>query len=348
MAHRAADRLAVGMFDVDVREERLLDEVIHGDRVETLRLQPLRVPPEDGQPPLAIERLIAPGGPTRPPVLLVHGLAQNRFTWRISRRSLAGALAAEGYDVLNLELRGHGNSRAYGAGNATCFEEYVTDLRRVVDRCDAPPFLIGHSLGAAVCLAAVAEGADVRGLVHLAGVYHFARANRTLRALARLSLLAERGLLFAPVRLSTGWAGDLIARLYAVTDIAGYGAPIAGWAPDSMERPLLEERLRRGFDWTSVEVWLQMCRWATGEPFAWAERFCARDLPLLVIVGDQDPLVQIADVRSLYDGSCSRDRQLLVMEPFEHQVHWGHIDLILGRRAPEEVWPRLLGWLRDR
>lgn len=335
------------MFQAVVRHEELVDEVVHGRHSARLRIRRLELPAENGGPPLAIEQLTLPEGPTRPPVVLVHGLAQNRHTWRISRRSLAGALAERGYDVLNLELRGHGLSRRYGAGNATCFQDYTDDLSRVLQRCPEPAFVVGHSLGAAVCLDA-ATRVPVRGVVHVAGVYRFAGANRVLRALARTSLALEQFLLLPGLRIRTRWAGDLIGRLYAFTDVAGYGAPIAGWAPGSIERELLEERLRLGFDWTSVEVWLQMCRWATGTPFEPGERFCALDVPLLVIVGDRDPLVRPADARALYEASRSRDRTFLLMEAFEHGVHWGHIDLILGRRAPDELWPRLLDWLDAR
>jgi alpha-beta hydrolase superfamily lysophospholipase len=307
---------------------------------QTLRLD------ADG-PPLAIERTVAVGGATLPAVILVHGLAQNRFTWRISGRSLVARLAAEGFEVLNLELRGHGLSRAYGSGNARSFQEYVDDLERVVVRCPSPPFAIGHSLGAAVAIGAAVRR-PLAGLVHLAGLYTFARRNRVLRALARLTLAAEPALVLAPVRLSTGWAGDLIGKLYSITDVAGYGFPIAGWTPGSIERDLLAERLAKGFDWTSTEVWLEMSRWAIGQEFAYAAAFRAIDVPLLVIAGDQDRLVRPGDARECYEQSGSSDRTFWLFDAFEHGVHWGHVDLILGRHAPREVWPRLAAWLRER
>jgi polyhydroxyalkanoate synthase len=328
------------------QEERLTLTVDGEERLEVVR-QHLRIPAEGGEPPLAVERTVRAEGASRPPVILVHGFAQNRYTWRISDRAFCGHLASQGFEVLNLELRGHGRSRAMGAGNARAFSEYVLDARRVVERCRARPFLIGHSLGGAVGVG-VATEVPLAGLVQLAGVYRFARHNRTLRALARATLLCEPLLLAAPVRVRTGWAGELIAKMYAVTDIAGYGAPIAGWAPDSIERELLAERLAQGFDWTSAEVWLQMSRWATGEPFAWAEAFEGLDLPLLVIAGDSDPLVKVEDARLCWERSRSTDKELLVFDMFEHEVHWGHVDLVLGRRAPRIVWPRISAWMLER
>ncbi len=323
--------------------ERVEEVAEPGRTVEVLR-ERLALDAADGHPPIAVERTVAPGGATRPPVLLVHGFAQNRFTWRVSARSFCAYLAREGFEVLNLELRGHGLSRELGAGNASHFADYVADARRVVEALDQRPFVIGHSLGGAVGVGLCTE-TPVRGLVHLAGIYTFASANRTLRALARLTLAWERALLFAPIRLHTRWTGELVASLYAVTDIMGYGSPISGWAPESLEREVLAERLVQGFDWTSVEVWLQMSRWALGEPLAWREAFRRTDVPLLVVWGDLDPLVTEEDALACFEESGSSDKQWIRFDAFEHGAHFGHVDLILGRSAPAIVWPTLREWL---
>jgi pimeloyl-ACP methyl ester carboxylesterase len=324
----------------------VLDEVVHGGVTVEVERTELHLPGDGEHPPLAIERTVGQRA-AGPPVVLVHGFAQNRYTWRVTGRSLVAWLAAQGHEVLNVELRGHGRSRALGAGNATQFADYVDDLSRVVDACDAPPVVIGHSLGGGVGVA-TATVRPLGGLVHLAGVYTFARGNPTLRALARLTLRLERQLLRTPLRMSTGWAGSLLARLYAVTDIAGYGAPIAGWVPESIERDLLAERLERGFDWTSVEVWLQMARWARGEPFVWSDAFQQTDVPLLVLCGDHDPLVREVDARACFEQSGSSDKEFVLFDAFHHKVHWGHVDLILGRHAPEVVWPVIASWLASR
>ena len=335
------------MSHFDVMTDATVDETVHGDRTTTVRRQALRLPETDAAPALAVERTVAPGGATRPPVLLIHGLAQNRYSWRLSGRSLCARLAESGHDVYNLELRGHGLSREYGARNATSVAQYVVDAARTARACPEPPFVIGHSLGGAVGVGA-ATVADLRGLVHLGGVFSFASANPTLRAIARLTLRVEPRLRRFPARMSTRWAGDLLGRLYRITDIAGFGFPIAGWTPGSMERDLLEERLALGFDWESLEVWIEMSRWARGEPFPWAEDFSGLNLPLLVISGDHDVLSRPSDGRACFEASGASDRTHWVFDSFEHERHWGHIDLVLGSRAPHHVWPRLLQWLADR
>lgn len=329
------------MDRIDASPPESLREVVHGDEVAALVRQELVV--RGAGPPIAVERSAPPDG-GRALVVLVHGLAQNRFTWRIEGRSLCAWLVQRGFEVWNVELRGHGRSRALGAPSATAFDDYVDDLARVVSQAGQAPFVVGHSLGAAVALS-VAPEYTLRGLVHLAGVYRFAEHNWALRALARLTLGFESHLRSAPPRVRTALLGRILGRLYALSDVAGYGAPISGWAPGSIERPLLEDRLARGFDWTSAEIWIQMSRWALGEPAPFVDSFPSLSMPLLVVAGDADPLVKPDDARAAFAASQSPDKELVVFDAYEHRVHWGHIDLILGQHAPEIVWPRLGDWL---
>jgi pimeloyl-ACP methyl ester carboxylesterase len=69
--------------------------------------------------------------------------------------------------------------------------------------------------------------------------------------------------------------------------------------------------------------------------------------PLLVVCGSKDRLTPLEDVRVAYDRSGADSKELLVCGR-EHgfSADYGHIDLVFGRRAREEVFPRLRDWLR--
>ena len=64
---------------------------------------------------------------TRAPVLLVHGFGQNRYSWHLPARSFANHLARAGFDVFNLDLRGHGRSRDHGSQRCRGVEDYVQE-----------------------------------------------------------------------------------------------------------------------------------------------------------------------------------------------------------------------------
>src|SRR5215475_3414918 len=99
-----------------------------------------------------VRRDAALGG-TLAPVLLVHGYGQNRYAWHLPARSFSNYLARAGFDVFNLDLRGHGRSRHFGARAPRSVDEYISeDLPIAVEEVLShtgrrPPFVVGHSLG---------------------------------------------------------------------------------------------------------------------------------------------------------------------------------------------------------
>lgn len=112
-----------------------------------------------GQLPLAVDRY---GPPDGAPVILLHGGGQTRHAWGATARSLAAA----GYHVLSLDLRGHGDSGWSTTGDYG-FDAFREDVAAVLASLDRPAILVGASLGGIAALLAVGEGAQdrVRALV---------------------------------------------------------------------------------------------------------------------------------------------------------------------------------------
>ncbi len=108
--------------------------------------------------PLAV-RISGPDD-TRPPVLLVHGMAGDHTTWR----RFAAALRRSGRRVVSVDLRGHGRS---GHADSYRLDDFRDDLQFVVDALGVERFdLLGHSLGAHTALRlAIAQPGRVRRLV---------------------------------------------------------------------------------------------------------------------------------------------------------------------------------------
>jgi pimeloyl-ACP methyl ester carboxylesterase len=185
------------------------------------------------------------------------------------------------------------------------------------------------------------------GVVGIGALFGFGRGNRTMKRLCRLTRLAKP-LLLEQTDLNTVWIGRAINRIYGLADVLGYGFPIAGWYPGSIERELLEERLERGFDWTSIKIWTEMSEWSERGSFNFAHLWRNVDVPVYVMVGDRDCILPLEDARGAYDLSGSEDRTLQVFDDYENQVHWGHLDLILGRWASQHTWPALDEWMSGR
>ena len=98
----------------------------------------------------------------RPTILMLHGGGQNRFSWK----NTGQILADEGYHVVAMDARGHGDSdRAPDADYAV--DTLTADVIHVLDAIDRPVVLIGASMGGLTgILVAESAGPDkVTGLV---------------------------------------------------------------------------------------------------------------------------------------------------------------------------------------
>jgi pimeloyl-ACP methyl ester carboxylesterase len=94
------------------------------------------------------------GDISAPPVLLLHGAGQTRHSWRTT----GSTLAAEGWHVVAIDLRGHGDSERSPAGDYR-LDDFAADVAEVSQALPTPPVLVGASLGGLAALAAVARGA---------------------------------------------------------------------------------------------------------------------------------------------------------------------------------------------
>jgi len=332
-----------------------VEQIVDGDERCTLVKQVVVTP---GSQPLGMVRKRLPG-PSEPrgTVVLVHGFAQNRYTWHMSRRSFSAYLASRGWDVFNVDLRGHGRSRRFGAEIPRILDDYITeDLPFCVEEAShlssaERVFLVGHSMGGLLSYAAAATSVRdrVRGIVTLGAPYRFGLGSRTLNALAQLaSAVHLTGLVDSGATVTLKGIARQLIKQRVIWDSSAVPIPIRAWLPGSVERELLEEYLGRAFDKTSVGVALAIMR--AGQEAAlkshdgsidYGAAFELLDRPLLVVAGTHDALAPPASVRPAYDRSRSTDKSYRAF-PF------GHIDLIVGREAPRTVWPLIETWLSRR
>ena len=113
------------------------------------------------------------GNPENPPAILLHGGGQTRYSWG----DTAAALADNGFHVISLDLRGHGDS-GWAPDGDYHLDRYVGDLLSVCNTLMRPAALIGASLGGLTALVAAGESpAPIASAVVLVDIAP--RINRT-------------------------------------------------------------------------------------------------------------------------------------------------------------------------
>ena len=86
-----------------------------------------------------------PASVTHPaPILLVHGMWHAAWCWEVY---FLPYFSQHGYVTCALSLRGHGGSEGHERLRWTSLNEYVSDVAEVAGQMEAPPILVGHSMG---------------------------------------------------------------------------------------------------------------------------------------------------------------------------------------------------------
>jgi pimeloyl-ACP methyl ester carboxylesterase len=288
------------------------------------------------------------------PVLLIHGVGANRYNLDFSDElSLAEYLATSGYDAWIIELRGRGFSsrpRLFSRYRYDwCFDEYVEQdlpaalaLVRRVTGADAVQ-CVGFSMGGMALLATLGDARvapSVRAAVAMAAPASFKRQSR---------YLAGRFI------RSARWLRHAFL-LRVVAPLAGYWHPAPIHIlhnPENLDGRTLRLAMVNLVTNFSRNEMLQFSDWIVNDVFRSIDR--RRDYraelgrvttPLLFLAGPRDLLAPPDMVKAAFDAVASRDKKLaLCSRARGFQVNYGHMDLVLGRAAPAEIYPLVRDWL---
>lgn len=291
-----------------------------------------------------------------PPVLMCHGLAMNRRAFALDpQASLARRLSDAGRDVWVLELRGAAaDTRGPGLRLAT-FDTYLTQdvpaaIAAVLERTGAAKVdWVGFSMGGMLAYAYLGarRGNDVRRLVTIGSPVRFDKHwFRRGPGVLPLLLVPFRGLPRVPFRL-----------------LALLPAPImATWFPWWLTRGLRPKHytpsmLRRVMANTLHDVpsgvAFQFARWlrhggfdSYDGKFDYYAGIADITVPTLMIAGSRDALAPPYSVEAAWERIGARDRTYVCVGPASGASdHYDHLDLILGGKAGDEVFPMVTRWL---
>lgn len=326
---------------------------------------PMMVPCDDGWN-LALHRF-APREMTRQhPVLMVHGIAANRLHFDLDGRySLARALRARGFDTYVLELRGAGMScppktfgprgASYGLADYT-ERDVPTAISAILELTGAKRLHgVGHSMGGMILLAvgvrAQAEMASITcigtPLLGALGQSLNARERRLLSLAARLmpaAAFTPPGQRRVPLRRILGAAGMLMPLSRRLAD--DFLINIANCEPSVLER-LAKEGIHDIPVQLITEITEHMAAGASPfGPYAYEAALHGIDAPVLAISGSVDriaPPASVAAAIAQLVGPDVRYREMGVA--MGDRCDYGHVDLLLGVNAPDEVYPQVIDFL---
>lgn len=306
---------------------------------------------------LAMER-IRPEKRSRKAVILSHGFfVGGTFLNLDEDHSLAQYLAREGFDVWNLSFRGTGRSLnpLRGGPKIWSLDDMIEkDIEAVIayvrKETNSPRVgWVGFEMGGLVAYGYLQRKADagLGALVTLGAPVTFTHPEQ--EPMKRLLKLEEsptwkRVFLY----LNGPFFGKLLPFFPKIERLFYNSENIE----DEVKLRFLEEAVTEIHPGVLDHLLLMIKR---GEfisakgTFSYRKNLSRIGLPVLVIGGENDPLAPPASLRTLHRSVGSADRTARIFGPrSKDSAAYGHFDLILGRKAKEEVFPVIAKWLKPR
>lgn len=226
----------------------------------------------------------APGdAPARGLVVLLHGWEGSAQSSYLCNAALA--LGRRGFDVFRLEFRDHGDGQHLNPGlfHSCRIDEVVGAVKAIAERWPTRPLLLaGFSLGGnfalRVALRAPAAGIEV---AHTLAVCPAIDPANVLLAMERAPWFYQQYFLLK-------WRRSLARKQAAFPDLYDFGP----WMRGLRLRAMTRELIVRYSEFDSLEAYLD--GYAIGH-----DRLAGLSVPVTVLTSADDPIIPVADFRSL-------------------------------------------------
>lgn len=299
------------------------------------------------------------GPPAESAVLLVPGLGASPLAFSLhDRRSLVSTLIANGRSPWQVDFQLSWRSpRQDAMALVHALQAALAELRRHLGQPIEAVDAIGHSLGGILLLALAADGVPFRRLVTLASAVDF---NLGRAAPPRALSLAPRGvgpLAFGPLKSGARRAGGLPTQ-----GLASWAAPLWGrgldlpierdqFHPGTTPGPISRRMMREGVRDMPLALLLDLAdlfsrRGLSLGPHGRALRDALDQVvpPVLMVAARQDRQCPLEAVRAAA-ARLPRGRLLEVGGEGRKGEGYGHVDLLTGSPAPEQVFDPITRFL---
>lgn len=334
---------------------------------------------EDGWT-LAVHHYPPEGIPkNKPPVILCHGLNQNYLFWDLTPKwSFAQYLSQAGFDVWSVSLRGSGKSTKPGWAQFLELNQLRSDLLDVNQydyrkfnwnlddfiRKDVPILIrfvqeqsgrkkltwIGHSMGGMILYGYLGIEHDhdpgIVNAVLIGAPGEIAHpASELFQVIVTREALLRMALLLNTKNVSV-FNAPFAHRLHGPLQILNYNE-------ENMSKDVLARFNAHVVENSSPGVITQLKKVVEAGDFVsvdgktnYSQNIPNLHVNLLCIAGKLDNMALPGSVLKIYHEARSSDKTYRLFGVANgYSVDYGHNDLILGKKAPEEVYPYILSWL---
>ena len=290
------------------------------------------------------------------PIILSHGLASNEYSLDLNRSlSLAYFLKQAGYTVFVLSLRGasksyHNSLLGYKDFSFDDIVEYDVPavIQRIRELTGASKVnWVGHSMGAMIAQAFLGRRLkgheDVASFVSLGAPAHLKRLRDThLGKLAKYYHIRR----FISLRFSSFFLAPFFARINTPFNNLAYNK-------EDIDKETIKDLLKNSVEDIAPSLALQFSRWirdgkwnSLDASLDYVKSLKGIHLPTLFLAGMDDKLSPPQAVRIVWKKISSRKKRIVVLSKKNgFSTDYCHTGLILGKKAPKEVFPMVLDWL---
>jgi pimeloyl-ACP methyl ester carboxylesterase len=305
---------------------------------------------------IALTRYRATGVVSGPPIVLCHGISANARNMDLDdEHSMARFFAARGREAWTLSLRGTGDSDGVdaraGRPPPITFDAFwrfdlPAVLRRVREVSGAPEVdYVGHSMGGLVAYAYLATGGQ--GLHAVATLGTPTRLDWGTAAEAYLKALGPR-LVSPDMMIPSALGAHAAAPFQALADDGPFERFF--YSPQSTTKPAWQRLMAYGTADVAGGVALQLLGLLEGGRFAsldgvdFRAGMARNTTPVLVVAARLDRLALVPAVKDGYRALGGPTEWLLITRANGAAGEYGHMDLVIGERAADEVWSKVLAF----
>jgi pimeloyl-ACP methyl ester carboxylesterase len=304
---------------------------------------------------VAVKRFLpAPGSPKRNhPILCVPGLGADSTNFDAPEpNGLAPYFARMGFDTYALDLRGTGLSEVDpNVWSHITYDDFLNldvraALEHVRENASADSVLaVGHSMGGLLLYSTLAAmpGAPIHAAVTICSPLGFPQGFEVAPGMARLWRLGEH----IPGFHSGRFLRWLVPLALSSRDVASERFV----QHENVDRDYIRKLMFRAVQNVPRGVLLQFRDWVMHDTFRskdgtvdYRARLVHTRTPVLVVAAPNDRLARIdAVARAL--PLLTQPEYLLASKSEGFRADYGHIDIVFGREAHDDVFPRLLDFL---